>query len=133
MQRLGPLLAAVTDVLNHVHHFRQRFSNTFDHNNILQRKPDPPLYEALEVASGIASTVSMKAHRDVAEGIRALKALNRHHQEVGAALRNSVGRGLTGAAAEDTKKQAEAECRRLEFHLKSVKDEIEQMIAAAED
>lgn len=133
MQRLGPLLAAVTDILDHVHHFRQRFTNTFDHHNILQRKPDPPLYAPLEAVAGIASTVSVKAHKHVAVAVDTLKQLDRLHQEVGNSLKNSVGRGLQGEAAAEVQKAAERHCDALEFYLKPVRAEIEQMLAETSD
>jgi len=133
MERLGPLLAAVSDVLKHVHHYRQRFTNTFDHHNILQRKPDPPLYAGLEAAALIASKVSVKAHQHVAEAITSLKALDRLQQEVGASLKNSVGRGLAGAAADAVQRQAEEECNHLEFYLKPVREEIERMLSETSD
>ena len=129
MQRIGPLLAAVADVLDHVHHFRQRFTNTFDHHNVLQRKPDSPLYAPLEAVAGIASTVSIKTHKHVAVAIERLKILDRLQQQVGSTLKNSVGRGLTGAAAEEVKKQADQECNHLEFYSRPVREELERMIA----
>jgi hypothetical protein len=133
MERLGPLLAAVTDVLDHIHHLRQRFTNTFDHHNVLQRKPEPPLYASLEAVAGIASTISVKAHKHVAVAIERLKILDRLHQQVGNSLKNSLGRGLTGAAAEEVQKEAEQECKYLEFYLPPVREEIVRMIAEASD
>lgn len=133
MQRLGPLLTAVTDVLDHVHHFRQRFTNTFDHHNVLLRVPDPPLHAPLEAVAPIASTVSVKVHKNVGVAVERLRILDRLHQEVGASLRNSVGRGLTGSAAEAVKKQADEECKHLEFYLRPVREEVERMIEEAPD
>lgn len=133
MQRFGPLLVAVTDVLDHVHHYRQRFTNTFDHHNILQRKPDPPLYAPLEATAEIASAVSVKAHKHVAVAIESLKKLDHLQQGVGQLLRTSVGRGLTGAAAEEVRKEAEEHCNHLEFYLKPVRAEIERMLDETSD
>jgi hypothetical protein len=128
MERLGPLLATVVDVLNEVHYFRQRFTNTFDHHNILQQKPDPPLYAPLEAVRGIAPTVSLKMHNHISVAVARLKVLDHLHQEVGATLRGSVGRGLTGAAAEEVKKVAEEECKNLEFYLQPVREELERIL-----
>lgn len=129
MTRLGPLLAAITDVLDHVHHYRQRFTNTFDHHNILQRRPDPALYAPLEAVAGVASTVSVKAHQRVALAIETLKQLDRLQQEVGASLKESAGRGLQGAAAAEVQMTADRHCDALEFHLRPVREEIEHVLA----
>jgi hypothetical protein len=133
MQRLGPLLAAVIEVLDEIHHFRQRFTNTFDHHNVLQRRPDPPLYARLESVREVAPTVSITADKHVAVAIERLKILDRLQQEVGQILRTSVGRGLTGEAAEEVRKQAEQECGYLEFYLKPVREEIERMHTEASE
>jgi len=133
MARIGPLLAAVVDVLNHVHHLRQRFTNTFDHHNILQRKPDPPLYAPLEAVRGIAPTVSLKVHDHVSVAIERLKILDGLHQQVGAVLKSSFGRGLIGAAADEVKNQAEEECNHLEFYLIPVRAELERILSEIVD
>lgn len=98
---------------------------------MLQRKPAPPLYGPLEAVAGIASTVSVKAHKNVAVAVKRLKVLDRLHRETGNTLRNSVSRGLTGAAAEEVKNIAEQECKYLEFYLQPVKAELQKLIDEA--
>src|SRR5438128_1758539 len=54
----GPLLAALTDVLKENHHWRQHFNDLFMFRSFFFRKPDPPLFQALERQAHLASTVS---------------------------------------------------------------------------
>jgi transcriptional regulator with XRE-family HTH domain len=122
----GPLLAAVTDALKEVHHWRQHFNDLFMFRGFFLRKPDPPLFESLESQAHLASTVSIQLHQDIAEGIRQLKKLDYEVQSFGGHIRNlsRVGYHVTPDVQKEGSLIGNALCDHIEFYLGRAKKEL---------
>ncbi len=122
----GPLLAALTDALKETDHWRQHFNDLFMFHSFFIRKPDPPLFEAVEREAPCASTVSLQLHQDVAEGIRQLKKLDYEIQGFGGHMRSlsSIGFHVSPEVQREGTVIGNALCDNIEFYLGRARKEL---------
>jgi transcriptional regulator with XRE-family HTH domain len=122
----GPLLAALTDALKETHHWRQHFNDLFTFRSFFFRKPDPPLFQALEQQAYLASTVSLQLHQDVSEGLRQLKKLGYEVQSFGGHIRSlsSVGYHVSAGVQQEATVIGNSLCDAIEFYLGRARKEL---------
>lgn len=119
----GPLLAALTDVLQSVHHWRQHFNGEMQFDNKFLRDPNPPLHAPIECQQGIAATVSIQLHGDTREGVRALEELNSLVRGTGSYLRSSP-RYIPEDMQSATRRAANRLIDHIEFYLGRARKEL---------
>lgn len=124
--KYGPLLAALTDALKETHHWRQHFNDLFMFRSFFMRKPDPPLFEAVEHQAHLASTVSLQLHQDIAEGVRQLKKLDYEVQSFGGHIRSlsSIGYHVSPEVQREGTVIGNALCNHIEFYLDRARREL---------
>ena len=122
----GPLLAAVTDALKETNHWRQHFNDLFMFRSFFIRKPDPPLFQAVEQHAQLASTVSLQLHQDIAEGVRQLKKLDYEVQSFGGHIRSlsNIGYHIAPEVQGEGTEVGNRLCDHIEFYLGRARKEL---------
>lgn len=123
---LGPLLAAISDALKETHHWRQHFNDLFMFRGFFLRKPDPPIFQPLELQAHRAAEVSLRLHQDVKESVAQLKRLDYEVQSFGGHIRSLSGIGyhISPSVQHEGAAIGNQLCDQAEFHLIRAKKEL---------